>query len=170
MIKSVTLATIVGISLDDEEHPLTLGTAQSGNSIVGESLILTDEDAQDFLALFAPELAASEPQHQAVDEFFDRYAHRLSIVIHEQARPWRKTVEALLPAIVPGSATTDIIETDLPFVLGLSPLLGIDTYLQQARSWRTIVLDDIWLGREGLLTNPAALSPADVHGNLPGSA
>ncbi|MEJ2043813.1 MAG: hypothetical protein P8X74_09585 [Reinekea sp.] len=160
-----TLATIIGVSLDDEAHPLTLGTSLSGNSIVGQSLILTDEDAADFLALFAPELAETEDQQQAVQGLFDRYAHRISIVIHEHARPWRKAVEQIIEQMVPGSVHSVILETDRPFVLGLSPLLGIDTYLQQAEAFRNIVLNDTWLGREGLIHNPAALSPADVHQN-----
>lgn len=157
------LATILGISLDDEDHPLTLGTSQSGNSIIGETLILSDEDAQDFLALFAPELAETRRQKKAVSQLFDRYAHRLSIVVHEDARQWRKVIEGLLPAIVPAAITTKIIETDLPFVLGLSPLLGIDTYLQKTPAFRTIVLNNTWLGREGLLRNHTALAPAHVH-------
>src|SRR5690606_24409568 len=96
-----TLATIIGIDLDDKDHPLTLGTSQSGNSIVGESLILADETAQEFLALFAPELADSAKQKQDVANFFDRYAHRLSIVLHGDAKPMRKMIEEFLPQYVP---------------------------------------------------------------------
>ncbi|ARU26576.1 hypothetical protein [Cellvibrio sp. PSBB006] len=157
-----TLATIIGIDLDDNDHPLTLGTGQSGNSIVGESLILTDETSQEFLALFAPELAETSEQQEEVASFFDRYAYRLSIVLHGDAQPQRKMIEQFLVQQIPAHMEWKIIESDLPFVLGLSPLLGIDTYLQHAIPWREVILDDTWLGREGIMRNHAALSPADL--------
>ncbi|HTF83168.1 MAG TPA: hypothetical protein VL987_01225 [Cellvibrio sp.] len=161
-----TLATIIGIDLDDNDHPLTLGTGQSGNSIVGESLILTDETAQEFLALFAPELAETSEQQEAVTAFFDRYAYRLSIVLHGDAQPLRKVIEQCLVQQIPAHLEWKIIESDLPFVLGLSPLLGINTYLQHPMPWREVILDDTWLGREGVMRNHAALSPADLlYGN-----
>ena len=65
-----TMATILGIDLDDRDHPLTLGSGQSGNSIIGPSLILSDETARDFVALFAPELAESTGDAEAVEAFF----------------------------------------------------------------------------------------------------
>ncbi|HSX84513.1 MAG TPA: hypothetical protein VLE50_03865, partial [Cellvibrio sp.] len=157
-----TLATIIGIDLDDNGHPLTLGTGQSGNSIVGESLILTDETSQEFLALFAPELAETSAQKEEVAAFFDRYAYRLSIVLHGDAQPQRKMIEQFLVQQIPAHMEWKIIESDLPFVLGLSPLLGIDTYLQHAIPWREVILDDTWLGREGITRNHSALSPADL--------
>ena len=55
-----TMATILGISMDDADHPLTLGTGMSGNSIIGDSLILSESDAREFLALFSPDLATKE--------------------------------------------------------------------------------------------------------------
>lgn len=154
-----TLATILGIDMSDERHPLTLGTGQSGNSIVGESLILTDEDAREFLALFAPELAQGRRDRRAVTEFFDRHARRLTVVLHGEARALRRTVEAILPEQVPAAVQWTIRETDHPFVLGLSPLLQIDTYLERQPPFGRVVLERTRLGRGDLLTNPAALSP-----------
>jgi len=154
-----TMATILGLDMDDADHPLTLGTGQSGNSRVGDSLILSDDESKQFLALFAPELAETAAEREIVEDFFDNYAHRLSIVLHGPARAQRHSVERLLQQEAPAHLQWVLIETDQPFVLGLSPLLGIDTYLQTPLPWRNVVLGDTWLSREGILRNPVALSP-----------
>ena len=154
-----TLATVLGIDMDDGAHPLTLGTGQSGNSRVGESLILADEDAREFLALFAPELARSAADRRTVTEFFDRHARRLTVLLHGAARALRRTVEAVLPGQVPATVQWAIRESDHPFVLGLSPLLQIDTYLERQPPFGRVVLERTRLARGDLLANPAALSP-----------
>jgi len=162
-----TLATVLGIDMSDEHHPLTLGTGQSGNSIVGPSLILTDEDAHEFLALFAPELAASPRDRRTVEAFFDRYARRVTVVLHGEARALRRTVEAVLPEQVPAAVQWAIRETEHPFVLGLAPLLGIETYLERRPPHGRVVLERSRLGGGDLLTNPVALSPEHAR---PGQA
>jgi len=154
-----TLATVLGLNLDDRHHPLTLGTGQSGNSLIGEGLILTDAQARDFLALFAPELATGAADAAAVARFFDRYAHRLSVVLHGPARRLRQTVEELLAEQAPATTRWRVVESDHPFVPGLSPLLGIDTYLEIRPPWRPLILDDSHLGREAMVRNPPVLSP-----------
>jgi phage tail-like protein len=157
-----TLATILGIDMSDEGHPLTLGTGRSGNSIVGESLILTDEDARELLALFAPELAETGADRAAVDAFFDRYARRLTVVLHGEARQRRRTVEEVLAREVPAAVQWMIRETDHPFILGLSPLLGIDSFLEHQPPFGRVVLNETRIGRGDLLRNAAALSPEYV--------
>lgn len=153
-----TLATLLGLDLSDDHHPLTLGTGQSGNSIVGESLILAEDDAREFLALFAPELATGA-ERRAVETFFDRYGRRLTVVLHAEARRRRATVEAVLAEQAPATVQWVVRESDHPFVPGLSPLLGIDTLLRDEPPPAPVVLDESRLGRGDLLRNPAALSP-----------
>jgi phage tail-like protein len=154
-----TLATILGISLDDANHPLTLGTGQSGNSLVGESLILADDHAREFLALFAPELAKGKLERQTVERFFDKYARRLTVVLHGPARQQRQVVAEALPGLVPAVVQWNIMESDHPFVLGLSPLLRIDTYLEKEPPPGRVQLNRSRLGRGHLLQNPVALAP-----------
>ncbi|MEM9428704.1 MAG: phage tail protein [Pseudomonadota bacterium] len=158
------VATILGIDLDDRDHPLTLGTGENGNAIVGPNLLLSDETARDFLALFAPELAETTGDAAAVAAFFDRYAHRVSLVVHGPARPFLAQIEETAEAQIPAGVIWRTIETDRPFVMGLSPLLGIDTLLEESPAWRRVMLDDTFLGREGLLNSPAALAPELVSG------
>ncbi len=154
-----TLSTILGISMDDARHPLTLGTGQSGNSIVGESLILADDVAQEFLALFAPELAGGVQEQRTVARFFDKYARRVTIVLHGSARQQRRLISEALPGLIPAAVQWTIQETEQPFVLGLSPLLNIDTYLEPESAPGRVQLDRSRLGRGHLLHNPVALSP-----------
>lgn len=166
-----TLATILGRHMDDADHPLTLGTGMSGNSIVGDSLILSDMDAREFLALFAPELATEE-EARAVEAFFERYGHRLSVLLHGSARQQRHAVEEMLTQQLPAQLQWHIIETERPFILGTSPLLSVDTYLERQPDAEPVVLDETRIGQEGLLHNPAAFSPRDInagarHGDEP---
>lgn len=160
-----TMATILGVQMDDEEHPLTLGTGVSGNSIVGDSLILADEDQRDFIALFAPGLATAT-EKKIVANFFDRYANQVTVLLHGDARRFKDVVQSTLEQEMPAHVQWRLVETDHPFVLGLAPLLGVDTFLERQPPARPVILDDTWLGREGLLKNPPAFSPRDVHSRI----
>ena len=156
------MATILGIDMDDRHHPLTLGTGMSGNSIVGDSLILSEEDARTFLSLFAPELADTD-EKAVVQAFFDRYSHQVSVLLHGRARAQRAAVEEVLAEQMPAHLQWRVIETDHPFVLGTAPLLEVDSYLETRPDPRPVTLDDTYLSKEGLLHNPTALSPRDVN-------
>jgi phage tail-like protein len=173
-----TFATILGLDLDDRDHPLTLGTGMNGNSIIGDSLILSDEDSRTFLALLAPELgadtalspaevaalpAATRAEVATVRAFFDRYSHRVSVLLHGAARAERVLVEQVLAQELPAHLQWRIIETDHPFVLGLAPLLGVDSFLEETPPAARVTMDRTRLGREGLLRNPIALSPRAVN-------
>ena len=157
-----TMATILGLNMDDENHPLTLGTGVSGNSIVGDSLILSDSNAREFLSLFAPELA-DENETEIVENFFDKYAHKVTVLLHGRAKRMRNSVETMLRQQMPAHLQWHLVETDHPFVLGLSPLLSVDTYLEHRPPARRVTLNDTYLGAEGVLTNVAAFSPQDVN-------
>jgi phage tail-like protein len=163
-----TMATLLGLDMDDRDHPLTLGTGMSGNSIVGDSLILSDADSRTFLALLAPELGGDDAA--AVTAFFDRYSHRVSVLLHGPARRERALVEEVLIAELPAHLLWRIVETDHPFVLGLSPLLAVDSFLETTPPPRRAVLNDTHLGREGLLANRIALSPEDANRPPPQSS
>lgn len=160
-----TMATILGLNMDDEQHPLTLGTGLSGNSIVGDSLILSDENQRDFLALFAPGIGSTTDK-KIVANFFDQYANQVTVLLHGDARRLKDAVQTVLEQQMPAHLVWRLVETDQPFVLGLAPLLGVDTFLEHEPPPRQVILDDTYLGREGLLINPPAFSPRDVHSQI----
>lgn len=157
-----TMATILGVSMDDADHPLTLGTGMSGNSIIGDSLILSESDAREFLALFSPELATQQ-ETEIVRRFFERYAHQVTVLLHGRARQLRTLVETLLSENMPAHLQWQIFETEHRFVLGTAPLLTVDTFIDNEPQPRAVALNDTYLGREGMLNNPAAFSPADIN-------
>ncbi|HMV62583.1 MAG TPA: hypothetical protein PKE01_04580 [Rhodocyclaceae bacterium] len=161
-----TLATVLGLSMDDARHPLTLGTGQSGNSLVGDTLVLSEDHAVEILALFAPELARPGTERQAVEHFFDRYARRLTVILHGPAQSLRGVIEEALPELVPAIVQWNVLVSEHPFVLGLSPLLRIDTYLETQPPPKPVRLDTTRLGRGDLIYNPVALLPEQA-GSLP---
>ena len=159
-----TRTTLLGIDMDDRAHPLTLGSGESGNSIIGDTLFLSEDEAWQFLALLAPEIAASDAsQAQKVEHFFDQYAHRVTLLLHGEAREKRAIVEAIMREQMPAHVQWEIKESDHPFVLGLSPLLGIDTYLEIEPEGSRVRLGQSQLGRGDLLRNTSSFSPADVE-------
>jgi phage tail-like protein len=155
-----TLSTILGLDLSDQQHPLTLGTGQSGNSIVGDSLILSADNAREFLALLAPELVKQNADDQRiVAEFFDRYSHRITVILHGPAAQQQASVASILQQQLPAHLQWAIKLSDYAFVPGLSPLLQIDSYLQRTPAWKKLILDRIHLGRDSVLQNAIALAP-----------
>jgi len=157
-----TMATILGVDMDDRDHPLTLGTGITGNSLIGDSLILSEMTSREFLALFAPELS-NDDERIAVSEFFDKYAHRISILLHGSARQQRTSVEDMLRQQLPAHLQWRIIETEHPFILGHSPLLSVDTWIEQRPAEQRVTINRTQIGREGLLVNPRAFSPRDIN-------
>ncbi|HED40818.1 MAG TPA: phage tail protein [Chromatiales bacterium] len=160
-----TMATILGISMDDSDHPLTLGTGMSGNSLVGESLILSEKDARTFLALFSPELA-NKDEAEIVKIFFEDYAHQISILLHGRGIQRRDQVEITLEEQMPAHLVWRILETEHPFVLGIAPLLAVDTFIETTPDFRRVALNETWLGKEGVIKNPAAFSPWDINAQM----
>ena len=161
-----TMATLLGVEMtpkdNDQLHPLTLGTEQSGNSIIGDNLILSDKNARAFLALVDPQLKDQTDQ-QAVKTFFDRYSHQTSILLHGDSRKLRSLVYDTLQKYMPAHIQWQIYNTDYPFILGLSPLLEVNSFIEQRPAPKSVQVNNTYLGYEGLLTNKAALSPDDIN-------
>lgn len=171
-----TFATILGADLADEHDPLLVGVVQSGNSIVGDSLILGDEFRREFLALFEetlperPRGASFEEWVQwiyerhidphVVDTFFDRLAYRLTVLVHgefddDRVRLLRRVLELEAPAHL----EWDIAKATHPFIVGLASLVGVDTYLREPAPRPGVHVDLSRIGGQGFLTRPPSLDP-----------
>jgi phage tail-like protein len=157
-----TMATILGRLIDDHTHPLTLGTGNSGNSLVGDSLILSDMNAHELLALFAPEVADLAEQ-EAVKTFFEQYAHRISIVVNGNGKQFVTAIEDVMQEHLPAHLEWKLILTEHPFILGTSPLLNIDTFIEKQPKSTPVQLDKTTIGLVNTLQNPAAFSPRDIN-------
>jgi hypothetical protein len=87
----------------------------------------------------------------------------VTVLLHGDAKRLKEVVRETLAQQMPAHLEWRIVETDHPFVLGLSPLLGVNTFIERRPPDRPVILDDTYLGHEGLLKNPPAFSPRDVN-------
>jgi hypothetical protein len=137
-----TFATILGADLNEEEDPLTLGLTQSGNSFVGDTLILGDVARQELLSLFRPEIdRARSGDTQAVQQFYARLAHRVLVLVrgvkdrNEMAR-LKDVIEAAVPAHVEAS----MHQARRPLIVGAASLIGIDSWLDEPEPFEVVRL------------------------------
>jgi len=143
-----TFATILGADLADEDDPLTLGLATSGNSFVGDTLILGDAARREVLALFSAELPQSAADRLAVAAFFERLAHRVLVLVRDSDRTrdlrrLRATAEAEAPAHVEVS----LFPARQPLIVGAASLVGIDSFLLAEPAPKAVRVNRSRLGR-----------------------
>ena len=89
---------------------------------------------------------------------FDHYANQISLVVHDSAREHLANLIKVMTQWLPAHISYSVIESDQPFILGLSPLLGIDTYLVESPNYQSVTLNSSYLGRESLLANQMTFS------------
>jgi phage tail-like protein len=153
-----TNATILGIPLSGL-NVLTDDGVASGNSIVGDTLVLSPERAIDLLALLSPQTAPAADA-ATVSRFLDEYASRVQVAAILQspaAAALRPAVQAVLLAELPAHIGFEIVLAENRFVLGLSPLLDIDTFLGAPPVPAPLTLDASVIGRDAVVRDPAAL-------------
>lgn len=127
-----TFATILGADLADEDDPLTLGLATSGNSFVGDTLILGDAARREILAAFSAELQ-SAAERRAVTAFFERLAHRVLVLVRKGARTGDLArLAAVAAAAAPAHVETGLLEATRPLIVGAASLVGVDAFLLDA--------------------------------------
>jgi phage tail-like protein len=165
-----TFATILGADLADEDDPLTLGLATSGNSFVGDTLILGEQATAELLSLFRPEIETAREDAGGVAEFFERLANRVLVLVRGIADPAEiRRLRDIVEECIPAHIEPRVIPAGTPLIVGAASLVGVDTYLTDApetervRLNRTIVGagDQIrgegWL--DGRADGPMAVQP-----------
>ena len=155
-----TFATIIGARLDDADDPLTLGGMETGNSLVGDTLFIGDEQRREFLALFAADLAVSTAEEAAIDAFFDRLAFRVTILVHQNVSPQdlgliRRVAEREAPAHV----ELRVLPTSAPLLTGITALVGVDTYLSPRLRPQPARVNTSRIGGGDYVMGPATLDP-----------
>jgi phage tail-like protein len=155
-----TFSTILGINMSKETDPLLGGISDSGNSYVGDTLFVGDEQRKEFLALFAESLPTTRAKEAAVDAFFEKLAHRVTVLVHQNIDPQdlgliRRVVELETPAHV----ETRVVPTTRPLLIGASSLIGVDTYLAPRVGRQPIVVNKSAIGARDFLLRPASLDP-----------
>lgn len=153
-----TSATVLGIPMSGR-NSLTGYGVPNGNSIVGDTLVLSAQHAREVLALLAPSVAQGLDA-ATVARFLDEYADRVQVAAILQgpnAASLQPAVEAVLRAELPAQLNFEIVITERRFILGLSPLLDVDTFLDPPLAPAPLTLDRSTVGRDAVVRDPAAL-------------
>jgi phage tail-like protein len=125
-----TFATILGADLADEDDPLTLGLSVSGNSYVGDTLILGDQARHEVMALFSAELPQSAADRAAVADFFERLAHRVLVLVRETPRTAdRERLRQIAEAAAPAHVEVTLATARQPLIVAVASLVGVDSFL-----------------------------------------
>lgn len=154
-----TFATILGADLADAEDPLTLGLAPSGNSQVGDTLILGDAARREVEALFSAELQ-SLADRAAVLAFFRRLAHRVLVLVRRTARTADVArLSATAAAAAPAHVETTFLAASRPLIVGVASLVGVDSFLAAPEPARTVRIGRTRIGEGDRLGGVGGLAP-----------
>ena len=153
------MSTLLGVDLNVEDDPLLPGLVVSGNSVVGDTLVLGEAERLELLALFRDEVADSA-EREAVLAFHDRLAYRSLVLLHgahsaEELGLLRRIVELEAPAHV----EVQIEQASWPLLVGIASLVGVDTWLGPARPPQPARADQSTLGRGDRVLGVGSLDP-----------
>jgi len=153
-----TFASIVGADLEDEDDPLTAGVSISGNSFVGDTLFVGDENRKEFLALFSADLPVDTTEQAAIEQLFDRLAHRITILVHEAVQPQDLgLIKHIAAQETPAHVASRVLSASHPFLVGMSALVGVDSYLAHRVAPAVARVGAALLGKNHFIKGPAAL-------------
>ncbi len=167
------MATLIGVDLADERDPLLPGLHRSGNSVVGDTLIVGDAERTELLALFRRELAdgADEAENDTVLDFLGQLAHRATVLVHNEVEPQdlgliRRIAELESPAHV----QVRVLAASWPLLVGIASLVGVDTYLGPPRPPRPARVGRSALGMGDRVPQSASLDPRRLGSTAPPAA
>ncbi|MCK7536761.1 MAG: hypothetical protein MZV63_40260 [Marinilabiliales bacterium] len=91
-----------------------------------------DETRREFLALFGPGIDLSAGERQVVAEFFERLAHRVTVLAHEALDvATLALVRAIVARETPAHVQARVVVTTEPLLVGIRSLVAVDTYLRR---------------------------------------
>ena len=155
-----TFATILGADLADEEDPLMMGIVHSGNSYVGDTLFLGEEQKKEFLALYRPEVAPVEEEQQAIEALFERLAHRITVLVHHDAAPQELgLIRRIVQLETPAHVEARVLAASASLLVGLSALVGIDTVIGEQAAPNPAHVNRSIIGRGDYILGKGALDP-----------
>lgn len=156
-----TLQTVLGVKLDRDDDPLLGGSFISGNSKVGNTLFLSEEGTEKkFLALFDAAIQLKAADQATVDTFFASLAHRVTVIVHETASPEEFTlIERICALEAPAHLIVRVRRADADFMVGLTALLSVDTYLRPHPTPPPVEIENTTIGGGALLLRPPSLDP-----------
>lgn len=155
-----TFVTILGADFANESDPLLPGLAISGNSRVGDTLILGDEQRVEFLALFAPGIERTARERNAVALLFERLAFRATVIVHQEVEPQDLgIIRAVVAREAPAHVEVKVVTATERFLVGVSSLLGVDTYLARRGARQPVRVDVSDIGVRDVVEHVPSLDP-----------
>lgn len=156
------LATLLGVELEVEDDPLLPGLVISGNSVVGDTLILGEAERSELLALFRDEVASAS-ERAAVLAFYDRLAWRSLVLVHGEDDEENTQEHGLLRRIIaletPAHVEVQIAHATWPLLTGIASLVGVDTWLGPPRALQPVRANRSRLGNGDRVLGVGSLDP-----------
>jgi hypothetical protein len=153
------LATLLGVDLVDEQDPLLPGLQVSGNSIVGDTLFVGDAPRAELLALYADD-ATSEAEDDVVRSFDARLAHRATVLVHNEVQAQDLALIRRIARLEsPAHVIVRVAPATWPLLVGVSSLVGVDTFLAPPRVPRPVQVQRSVLGGGDVLIVQPLLDP-----------
>ncbi len=154
-----TFGTILGADLAAEDDPFFGGAVRSGNSVVGDTLILGSNDRRALLALFSADQLETSEQSEVV-RFLDNLAWRVTVLVRrERHDDDRGTIRRVVAREVPAHVLARVVETSAPLMVAVRSLIGVDTYLREKNALRTATLNRSAVGAGDRVRRPPTLDP-----------
>ncbi|MGD8641586.1 MAG: phage tail protein, partial [Gammaproteobacteria bacterium] len=155
-----TFATILGADLAAEEDPLMMGIVQSGNSYVGDTLFLGEEEKKEFLALYQPDIAETEQEREAVEAFFERLAYRITILVHRDiSKQELGIIRRIVQLESPAHIEARVLAASASLLVGLSALVGVDTVIGEQPLPQPVHVNKSIVGRGDYVLGKGSLDP-----------
>jgi phage tail-like protein len=143
-----TFATILGADLSIKNDPLFMEDIPSANSFLGETFILGDDTRKEFLLLYSKDFVEAENSMPIVEEFYERFANRLTILVHQHiSEEALNLIRRIVSLEVPSHIDYRIVPASKPLLTGLYSLVGVDTYLQEEPKRHVARLGYSYLGQ-----------------------
>jgi phage tail-like protein len=154
-----TLATLLGVDLADADDALQPGLVVSGNSRVGDTLVLGDtQDAaarREFLALFGGPTdddsdteSTREAASDTVAGVYARTAHRATVLVHDALDDsLQRRIASIAEELAPAHVRIKVLAAREPLLVGIASLVGVDTWLRAPQPPATARLDTSTIGR-----------------------
>lgn len=162
-----TFATILGADLADEQDPLTMGLATSGNSFVGDTLILGDRARDELLALYRPEIDRLSGDAAAVAAFYARLAWRVLVLVRGVTdRAEFQRLADVVAAEIPAHVEPQVLYAHNPLIVGAASLVGVDTYLAEREPFEIVRLGHSEVGGGDFVAGSGGLD-ARADGPVP---
>ncbi len=153
------LATLLGVDLSDQDDPLLPGLHISGNSIVGDTLVIGDQQRAELMALYDASVATAS-QEAAVLAFDDQLAFRATVLVHDQVQPQDfALIRRIAQLEAPAHVHVRTAAATWPLLVGIASLVGVDTFLGPPRLPQPAQVERSVLGVSDYVIADAVLDP-----------